>query len=449
MTVETPAPGVVATASRPAPADARAFSIGVLGLGYVGLQLAVHFGRRYRTLGVDLSEAKVAAYRRRRDPSGEVSEEELRAAQRLQLGTEAGVLCTADVVIVAVPTPVDDAHLPDFEPLLRACRAVGPHLKHGAIVVFESTVYPGATEAVCIPALEGASGRKWKRDFFVGYSPERINPGDRAHDLASVTKIVAGDTPQTLATLTALYASVVAAGVHAAPSIRVAEAAKVIENTQRDLNIALMNELALIFHRMGIDTAEVLAAARTKWNFLDFRPGLVGGHCIGVDPYYLTYAAEKVGHHPEVILSGRRINDGMGKYVAEQAVKAMIATGGATRGSKAAVLGLTFKENCADIRNSKVIDVVRELESYGVDVLVHDPRASGEEAMREYGIALRSWEELPAADVLVLAVAHRELASMPLDALLAKARPGACIVDVKSMLDAREVERRGYRIWRL
>jgi len=449
MTVDTPAPGLDAAVPAPAPAAAEPFSIGVVGLGYVGLQLAVQFGSRYPTLGVDLSEAKIAAYRRHHDPSGELDEAELRAAHRLQLATDASVLAAADVVIVAVPTPVDDAHLPDFEPLLCACRTVGAHMKHGAIVVFESTVYPGATEAVCIPALERASGRKWKRDFFVGYSPERINPGDREHGLARVTKIVAGDTPETLATLAALYSSVVPAGVHVAPSIRVAEAAKVIENTQRDLNIALMNELALIFHRMGIDTAQVLAAARTKWNFLDFRPGLVGGHCIGVDPYYLTYAAEKVGHHPEVILSGRRINDGMGKYVAEQAVKAMIATGGAMRGARAAVLGLTFKENCADIRNSKVIDVVRELESYGIEVLVHDPRASPHDALREYGIALRAWDEIPAADVLVLAVAHRELASMPLEALLAKAKPGACIVDVKSVLDPLQVERRGHRLWRL
>ncbi|HUJ01952.1 MAG TPA: nucleotide sugar dehydrogenase [Usitatibacter sp.] len=449
MTVGTPAPGVGTAHSRRPSREVATLAIGVLGLGYVGLQLAVQFGRRFPTIGMDLSEAKVAAYRRHLDPSGEVEEDELRAATRLQLTTDASALRGADVVIIAVPTPVDDVHLPDFEPLLGACRTVGPHLKRGATVVFESTVYPGATEGVCIPALERASGKRWKRDFFVGYSPERINPGDRRHGLAQVTKVVAGDTPETLARLVAVYASVVEAGVHAASSIRVAEAAKVIENTQRDLNIALMNELALIFHRMDIDTAEVLAAARTKWNFLDFRPGLVGGHCIGVDPYYLTYAAQKVGHHPEVILAGRRINDGMGKYVAEQAVKAMIASGGATRGSRAALLGLTFKENCADIRNSKAIDVVRELQTYGIEVHVHDPRADPREAMHEYGIALRSWSELPAADVLVLAVAHRELISMPLEALLAKARPGACIVDVKSVLDRDEIAKRGYRLWRL
>ncbi|HET9651311.1 MAG TPA: nucleotide sugar dehydrogenase, partial [Usitatibacter sp.] len=282
--------------------DEKALTIGVLGLGYVGLQLAAQLGRRYRTIGIDQSQAKIAAYRRHRDPGGEVSDEELRAANHLEVDRDPARLAAADIIIVAVPTPVDAARLPDFRPLLAACRAIGPFVKRGAIVVFESTVYPGATEEVCIPELERASRRRWKRDFFVGYSPERINPGDRGHGLARVAKIVAGDTPRTLARLVELYGSIVEAGVHAASSIRVAEAAKVIENTQRDLNIALMNELAVIFHRMGLDTAEVLEAARTKWNFLDFRPGLVGGHCIGVDPYYLTYAAERAGHHPQVIL---------------------------------------------------------------------------------------------------------------------------------------------------
>jgi UDP-N-acetyl-D-galactosamine dehydrogenase len=449
MSVEAPAPGAAARFVSERPREDDELVIGIVGLGYVGLQLAVQFGRRFGTIGIDRSEAKTAAYGELRDPSGEVSAEELAAANRLSVSTDAALLAAADVVIVAVPTPVDAAHIPDFAPLVSACRLVGPHLKRGAIVVFESTVYPGATEEVCIPELERASGKRWKEDFFVGYSPERINPGDREHGLTRVTKMVAGDTPATLAKLTELYASVIPAGVHAARSIRIAEAAKVIENTQRDLNIALMNELALVFHRMGLDTAEVLAAARTKWNFLDFRPGLVGGHCIGVDPFYLTYAAEKVGHHPQVILAGRHINDGMGKYVAEQAVKAMVEAGVPLAGARVAVLGLAFKENCADLRNSKVADVVAELATYGIDVLVHDPRVNAAEALREYGLALRAWTDLPVVDAIVLAVAHREFRALPLDALLGKVRPGGCVIDVKSVLDRQAVEARGYKLWRL
>ena len=295
--------------------------IGVVGLGYVGLPLAVEFGKKVRTIGFDLSQAKVDAYRRHVDPTGEVSQDDLRAATRLEVTTEASRLKEADVVIVAVPTPIDEAHQPDFSPLVGASISVGRNLKKGAVVVYESTVYPGATEEVCIPLLERESGMKWKQDFFVGYSPERINPGDREHTLTRIVKVVSGDTPATLELVARIYELVITAGVHRASSIAVAEAAKVIENTQRDLNIALMNELALIFHKIGIDTSEVLQAAGTKWNFLPFRPGLVGGHCIGVDPYYLTHKAEKIGYHPQVILAGRRINDGMGKYVAEQTVK--------------------------------------------------------------------------------------------------------------------------------
>ena len=325
-------------------------TIGVVGLGYVGLPLAVEFGKLFDTVGFDLSEAKVAAYRNHNDPTGEVSTADLKAAGKLICTTDVAMLAKADVIVIAVPTPVDDARLPDFSPLLSASRAIGPHLKAGAIVVYESTVYPGATEEVCIPALEMASGKKWKKDFFVGYSPERINPGDKEHTLTKIIKVVSGDTPETLERVAAAYGAVVNAGVHRVSSIRVAEAAKVIENSQRDLNIAFMNELAIIFNKMGLDTAEVLAAAGTKWNFLKFRPGLVGGHCIGVDPYYLTYQAEKFGHHPEVILAGRRINDSMGKYVAEQTVKTMIRAGGKLQGGTVNVLGLTFKENCPDVR---------------------------------------------------------------------------------------------------
>ena len=423
--------------------------IAVVGLGYVGLPLAVEFGKKLRTIGYDLAAAKIAAYRNFVDPTGEVASGDLRAAAQLEFTTDVTQLSQADIVIVAVPTPVNDARLPDFGALLSASLAIGPHLKRGAIVVYESTVYPGATEEVCIPELERASGMKWKDGFFVGYSPERINPGDKEHTLSRVIKIVAGDTPATLATLAAAYGTIVEAGIFQASSIRVAEAAKVIENSQRDLNIAFMNELAIIFNRMGLDTAEVLEAAGTKWNFLKFRPGLVGGHCIGVDPYYLTYQAEKFGHHPEVILAGRRINDSMGAYVAKQTLKTLVKTRGKLNGSVVNVLGLTFKENCADLRNSKVVDIVRELQEYGMTVHVHDPHGASAEAEHEYGIALSAWDELPAADALVLAVAHREYLSMPIETLLAKAGKGGCVIDVKSALDRSLVAANGLTLWRL
>jgi UDP-N-acetyl-D-galactosamine dehydrogenase len=424
-------------------------TIGVVGLGYVGLPLAVEFGAAFDTVGFDTSERKVAAYRAGNDPTDEVSPEKLRAASRLKYTTDPKDLAVADVLIVAVPTPVDDARLPDFGPLIGACRSLGPYLKPGAIVVFESTVYPGATEEVCIPELERVSGKKWKKDFFVGYSPERINPGDKEHTLTKIIKVVSGDTPETLDKVADVYAAVVKAGVHRAASIKVAEAAKVIENTQRDLNISLMNELAIIFHRMGIDTTDVLEAAGTKWNFLKFRPGLVGGHCIGVDPYYLTHAAEKVGHHPEVILAGRRTNDGMGKYVAEQTIKCLVSRNRLAAGCKVTVLGLTFKEDCPDLRNSKVVDVIRELKAFGVDVLVHDPRVDEHEAMEEYGLQLTPWEKLPRADALVLAVAHKEFRAMPTDELTAKVVRGGCVIDVKSVLDRNAYESAGFQVWRL
>src|SRR5512134_4154331 len=335
-------------------------TVAVVGLGYVGLPLAAEFAKKYRTIGFDLSEEKVAAYRNHVDPTGEVSSAGFEAAAKLEVTTNARALREADFIIVAVPTPVDEAHNPDFGPLLGASASVGQNLTRGATVVFESTVYPGATEEVCIPVIEKHSGMKWKKDFFVGYSPERINPGDKERTLTKIVKVVSGDTPQTLERVARMYGSVVTAGVHRASSIKVAEAAKVIENTQRDLNIALMNELAIIFDRLGIDTKGVLEAAGTKWNFLKFSPGLVGGHCIGVDPYYLTHKAESVGYHPEVILAGRRINDGMGKFIAEQTVKHMIRNGSQVRGAHVNVLVLTFKEDCPDLRNSRVIDVVRE-----------------------------------------------------------------------------------------
>jgi UDP-N-acetyl-D-galactosamine dehydrogenase len=424
-------------------------TVAVVGLGYVGLPLAIEFGRQVRTIGYDLSAAKIAAYRSGNDPTGEVEPEAFRQSQTIEFTTEATRLAEADVVIVAVPTPIDAARLPDFGPLLSASRIVGENLKPGAIVVYESTVYPGATEEICVPVLEQRSGRRWKEGFNVGYSPERINPGDKQHTLARITKVVSGDTPQTLETIAALYARVVEAGVYRASSIRVAEAAKVIENTQRDLNIALMNELAIIFNRLGLDTLEVLEAAGTKWNFLPFRPGLVGGHCIGVDPYYLTHKAEMVGYHPQVILAGRRINDGMGKFIAEQTVKQMIAAGSAIRGARVTVLGLTFKEDVPDLRNSKVIDVIDELKSFGVEVAVHDPVATPDEARHEYGIELAAWDCLQPADALVVAVAHREYLQRPLAELAAKVIPGGCFVDVKSRFERGVLERRGLRVWRL
>jgi UDP-N-acetyl-D-galactosamine dehydrogenase len=424
-------------------------TLAVIGLGYVGLPLAVEFGKRFRTLGFDLSEEKVAAYRRHVDPTGEVSSDDLKAATQLQCSTDPAVIAEADFIVVAVPTPVDDAHQPDFTPLVKSSESVGRHLKRGAIVVYESTVYPGATEEVCIPILEKFSGMKWRRDFFVGYSPERINPGDKERTVTKITKVVSGDTPETLAKVAAIYSQVIAAGVYPASSIKVAEAAKVIENTQRDLNIALMNELAVIFHRIGIDTLEVLKAAGTKWNFLPFRPGLVGGHCIGVDPYYLTHKAEKLGYTPQVILAGRRINDGMGKYVAEQTVKQMIAADLPVKGADVVVLGMTFKENCPDLRNSKVIDVVRELQSFGVRVSIHDPIADAAECEHEYGVPLTPWERLPRGCAMVAAVAHREYLDRGLAGLAEKLAPGGIFADVKSAFDPQAIAAAGYRGWRL
>ena len=423
--------------------------VAVVGLGYVGLPLAVEFGKKRKTIGFDLSKAKVDSYRRCVDSTGEVSSEDLRAAGHLTVTTDAAELAQADYIIVAVPTPVDAAHQPDLGALTSASELVGRHMKRGAVVVYESTVYPGATEEVCVPILEKTSGMRWKRDFHVGYSPERINPGDREHTLTRIVKVVSGDTPETLEKIAALYQGIVTAGVFRVSSIKVAEAAKVIENTQRDLNIALMNELAILFDRVGIDTLEVLQAAGSKWNFLPFRPGLVGGHCIGVDPYYLTHKADMLGYHPQVILAGRRINDGMGKFIAEQTVKHMIRCGSQIKGSRVNVLGLTFKENCPDIRNTRVIDVIHELKSYGVDVHVHDPVPDAEEARHEYGLELEPWDALPRANAVVVAVAHRQFITRPLADYLAKVVEGGCFIDVKSLFDVTALQRAGLAVWRL
>ncbi|MHB8742025.1 MAG: nucleotide sugar dehydrogenase [Sulfuricaulis sp.] len=424
-------------------------TVAVVGLGYVGLPLAVEFGKRMTTVGFDLNETKLANYRQGLDPTGSVSAADLRAAAKLKYTSSARDIAQADFIIVAVPTPVDDAHQPDFSPLHSASEFIAPHLKQGAIVIFESTVYPGATEDVCIPVLEKGSGKRWKKDFHVGYSPERINPGDTEHTLTTITKVVSGDDEPTLEAVAGLYEMVVTAGVYRATSIKAAEAAKVIENTQRDLNIALMNELAIIFHKLGIDTLEVLQAAGTKWNFLPFRPGLVGGHCIGVDPYYLTHKAERIGYHPEVILAGRRINDSMGKYVAEQTIKQIIQAGHSVNGSHVIVLGLTFKEDCSDSRNTRVIDVINELKSYGVRVWVHDPVVDAAEARHEYGIELHSWEALPKAKAIVAAVAHKEFLAKKMHDYLGKLESGGCFIDVKSRFDAKALTAAGLHVWRL
>lgn len=423
--------------------------VAVIGLGYVGLPLVVEFGKHTRTIGFDIAEAKVEACKRGIDPSHELQETEMRASINAEYTSNPQALAEADVIIVAVPTPADEAHIPDFTALISASRCAGQYMKENTVVIYESTVYPGATEEICIPALEQASNKVWKKDFFVGYSPERINPGDREHTLTKICKVVSGDTPQTLDRVAELYEKIVIPGVHRCSSIKAAEACKVIENTQRDLNIALMNELAIIFDMVGIDTQEVLEAAGTKWNFLKFKPGLVGGHCIGVDPYYLTHKAVMMGYHPQVILAGRRINDGMGKYIAEQTIKVMIACGSYVKGARVNILGLTFKENCADLRNSKVIDVIHELKRYGVEVFVHDPYADPEEALAEYGVHLLSWHDMPRADAIIGAVSHEPFMALTVEDFQKKLIKGGCLMDVKSVFPVSEFEKEGIRVWRL
>ena len=428
-------------------ADAR---IGVIGLGYVGLPLAVEFGRKYDTVGYDIDTARITALRQGDgDRNREVEAGELATSTRLRFADALDDLRDRNVYIVTVPTPVNEHKHPDFSPLIQASRDIGGLLKAGDVVVYESTVYPGATEEICVPELERASKLRFNADFFVGYSPERINPGDQQRRLVDIPKVTSGSTPETADFVDALYRSIIKAGTHKAPSLRVAEAAKVIENTQRDANIALINEFALIFHRLGIDTGEVLEAAGTKWNFLNFKPGLVGGHCIGVDPYYLTYKAELMGYHPEVILAGRRINDNMGPYVARKTVQQMIMQGRNILGARVNVLGLTFKENCKDIRNTKVIDVIRELEEFGCEVHVHDPEADADETLHEYGLKLESWDQLPAADATILAVAHHGFLSLTPEQIMEKTVKRGVLALVKPVIDPRPFEREGVRVWRL
>lgn len=427
----------------------QARSIAVVGLGYVGLPIAVAFGKQGPVVGFDINKAKIAELRRGVDRTGEVSSADLKASQ-VQYTWEPAKLKAADFIIVAVPTPINEALQPDFTALQKSSALIGSNLAPGTIVVYESTVYPGATEEVCLPILEKMSGMKAGVDFKIGYSPERINPGDKEHTLERIIKVVSAQDAESLEIVAKTYETVVKAGIHRASSIKVAEAAKVIENTQRDLNIALMNELALIFHRLGIDTKSVLEAAGTKWNFLRFSPGLVGGHCIGVDPYYLTAKAESVGYHPQVILSGRRINNGMGKFVAEQTMKLLSQLPRPVNELKVAVLGLTFKENVPDLRNSKVPDIINELREYGVQVVVHDPIAESEEAVHEYGIELVDLKQIKDVDGVIVAVAHRSFLERGLSELLKPLRDlkSGVLIDVKSIFDPSKVPS-SIKYWRL
>lgn len=428
----------------------RRCPVGVVGLGYVGLPLAVAFAPTMDVIGFDISQSRIDALKAGHDQTNEVDDDALRSA-RIHYTADASELARAGVIIVAVPTPIDGHRNPDISPVTGASRTVGRNMTKGCVVVYESTVYPGLTEEICVPILEQESGLRHGIDFTVGYSPERINPGDKVHTLQTIVKIVSGSDAPTTKLLADLYGSVVVAGIHQASSIRVAEAAKVIENTQRDLNIALMNELAIIFGKMGIDTLEVLEAAGTKWNFLPFRPGLVGGHCIGVDPYYLTFKAEELGYHPEVILAGRRINDNMGKYVAESTVKRLIKRGKKVNGARVGVLGFTFKENVPDLRNTRVIDVVNELRDYDLTVLVHDPQADPAEALHEYGQELVHLDKLVNLDVILLTVGHSAFKALtPKDLLARFSEPSqACLLDIKAFFNAQGLQDAGIDYWRL
>ncbi|HLV29865.1 MAG TPA: Vi polysaccharide biosynthesis UDP-N-acetylglucosamine C-6 dehydrogenase TviB [Burkholderiaceae bacterium] len=416
--------------------------LAVVGLGYVGLPLAVEFGKRRPVLGFDINARRIDELKEGKDHTLEVDTEELKSASHLRFSADAEALAEANVFIVTVPTPIDQYKQPDLTPLVRASETIGRVLKRGDIVIYESTVYPGATEEVCVPVLERISGLRFNEDFYAGYSPERINPGDKEHRVANIRKVTAGSTPEAADLIDALYAEIIVAGTHKAPSIRVAEAAKVIENTQRDVNIALINELALIFNKLDIDTQAVLEAAGTKWNFLPFRPGLVGGHCIGVDPYYLTHKAQSIGYHPEIILAGRRLNDGMGSYVVSQLIKAMTKRCIQVQGSRVLVMGLTFKENCPDLRNTRVVDIVKELGEYNIEVDVYDPWVDPEEAMQEYGIRPVSEPKQGAYDGIVLAVAHQQFKDLGVAAMRGLGKPEHVLYDLKYVLSAEEADLR-------
>mgnify|MGYP000922533502 CR=1 FL=1 len=425
--------------SLPPLADVR---IAIIGLGYVGLPLAAYMARHYPVLGFDIAKGRIEELQQGTDRTGEVTAGEFRAARNLSFSSDPKDLASANMFIVTVPTPIDEANRPDLSPLEGASRTVGAALKRGDIVVYESTVYPGATEEVCVPILEKLSGLVFNRDFFCGYSPERINPGDKQHRLTTIKKVTSGSTPEVAEFVDKLYLSIIKAGTHKASSIRVAEAAKVIENTQRDVNIALINELALIFNRLGIDTEEVLLAAGSKWNFLPFRPGLVGGHCIGVDPYYLTHKAQEIGYHPEMILAGRRLNDNMALYCASEVARLMSDRMIHVKGARVLVLGMTFKENCPDVRNSKVVDVIRELEKYGAKVDVHDPWADAGEARHEYGLKLTRKLEPRRYDAIVLAVAHDEYRQLGIRGVRRLGKPRSVVYDIKHVFRAGETDGR-------
>jgi UDP-N-acetyl-D-galactosamine dehydrogenase len=430
--------------------EMQSIKIGVVGLGYVGLPLAVEFGKKYSVIGFDINQKRIAELSEGTDKTLEVSSSELSLAKNLTFSADPASLRECSIFIVTVPTPVDTANRPDLTPLIKASETVGKVISTGAIVIYESTVYPGCTEEACVPVLEKFSGLKFNKDFYCGYSPERINPGDKVNTLTKIKKITSGSTPEIAVTVDDLYKSIITAGTHKASSIKVAEAAKVIENTQRDLNIALINELSVLFDRLNIDTLEVLEAAGSKWNFLPFRPGMVGGHCIGVDPYYLTHKAEEVGYHPQIILAGRRMNDNMARYVARNTVKLMLRNGIDVARSKVAILGITFKENCPDIRNSKVVDLITELVSWGVEVLVSDPYADPEEVSHEYGLSLTALENLGPVDALVVAVGHNEYRSIELETLKTFFRGDSpLLVDVKALFDREVAKKMGFTVFRL
>jgi UDP-N-acetyl-D-glucosamine/UDP-N-acetyl-D-galactosamine dehydrogenase len=416
--------------------------VGITGLGYVGLPLAVEFGKRYPTVGFDIKADRIAELKAGKDSTRETTPEELAAAKYLTFTSDKSELAKCNTFIVTVPTPVGKNNRPVFTPLRGASETVGSVLKLDDVVIYESTVYPGCTEEYCVPILEKTSGLKFNKGFFAGYSPERINPGDKEHRLPTIKKVTSGSTPEIADYVDALYASIIHAGTHKAPSLKVAEAAKVIENTQRDINIALINELSMIFHRIGIDTEDVLKAAGTKWNFLNFKPGLVGGHCIGVDPYYLTYKAEELGYHPEIILAGRRLNDGMGEYVAARIIKLMIGRNIQPAGARVLCLGLTFKENCPDVRNTKVVDVVKELQSFGCNVDVHDPWVDAREAEHEYGITMVASPEHGSYDAIVVAVAHKEFVALGAKGVRSYGSPNVVIYDIKHVLSKSESDGR-------
>jgi UDP-N-acetyl-D-galactosamine dehydrogenase len=422
--------------------DINKLHIGVIGLGYVGLPLAVEFGKRFPTIGFDVKADRIAELEQGIDTTLEVSADELAAAKQLRFATDSAALAACNFYIVTVPTPIGDGNRPLLTPLKSASTTIAGVISKGDVVVFESTVYPGATEEFCVPIIEQGSGLKMNTDFYVGYSPERINPGDKEHRLPSILKVTSGSTPVAADFIDAVYRSIITAGTHKASSIKVAEAAKVIENTQRDVNIALVNELAMIFDRVGIDTEEVLVAAGTKWNFLPFRPGLVGGHCIGVDPYYLTYKAEQLGYHPQMILAGRRINDNMSLYISAQIIKQMLAESIAPKQSRVLMLGLAFKENCPDVRNTKVVDIVAELASYGAKVDVYDPWVDADEARHEYGLDLVNEPEAGAYDVVVIAVAHNEFRALGEKGIRAFAKKRSVLYDIKYVLPAEAVDGR-------